>query len=118
MMNDNIMSDLQQKWIERRGQQVGRVVIMPGADKVYVTDRSQFFNFKSRKGFSISKDILHLMTQNDVKTIRVMYNRPEGGKSVYVCSLEKWFKEGETNFYKALDEQLFIPVEKFDKVYE
>lgn len=113
-------SDLfKERWIEYKGQQVGFITnynTEGEEEKVYVTERRQYFKFKGRDGFSISKAILHILTQAGIKAIRILFKEDMRTAAVFVCSLDKWFKDGETNFYKALDEQLFIPLEKFDVV--
>lgn len=106
-----------ERWIEYKGMQTGFIYTsdLSGSEqKIYVTERQRPFKLKEREGFSISKAVLHIAQQAGVSKIRVLLKRNERIIEIYTCSLDKWFREGETNFYKIIDEQLFIPLEKFD----
>lgn len=111
-----------ERWIEYKGQQVGFVIsynhVEDRKENVYVTERTQYFKFKGRDGFSISKAVLNILTINDITSIRIVFKQGLAVIAVYITTLDKWLKEGETNFFKITDEQLFIPLDKFDKTGE
>lgn len=114
---------MKEKWIEWEGKQVGFVLpynnITNTEEKVYVTERKQPFNFRNRDGFSISIGIFSKRLQPiGVKSIRVKLMENGICKAVYITTLEKWLREGEGNIFGYSDKQLFLPIEKFDRVGE
>lgn len=116
-MKDN----MKEKWVKWEGKQVGFIVsynnIEDKDEKVYVTERKKPFKFRDRLGFSISKGIFSKMLQPiGVRSIRVIWKKYDGTTSVYISTVEKWLNEGQENFYGLSDVQLFLPIEKFDKV--
>ena len=112
---------MKEKWIKYEGKNVGFVIprnnITNKDENVYITERKQFFNFRNRDGFSISKGILFKrLVPIGVKSIRVKLMENGLCKAVYITTLEKWLREGEDNPYGYSDMQLFIPAQKFDRI--
>lgn len=110
------------EWITHNGRQVGRIKIeiVDGIErKIYITERKSIFNFQGQDGFSISKGIFKDRLQPiGVYDIRVLLVDSPGSipMGVYVVSMDRWLDLGKTNFYGPNDEQLFLPINDFDKV--